>query len=238
MKALLLDLDNTLLENSMDSFVPAYLSAISQHVAQVFSPQSFIRYLMQATDAMSSDVDPQRTNMQVFDAAFFPALGRTREELDPLLDDFYARRFPELASLTRPVPGARPLVEWAFDRGYQVAIATNPLFPRTAVEQRLEWAGLPVEHFPFDLVTTYEVMHAAKPHTAYYREIAACLDRQPQECVMVGDEWEMDVQPAMEVGMWAFWIGEPQRELPEQGATFVGHGSLVDFWDWIREQEA
>lgn len=238
MKALLLDLDNTLLENSMESFIPAYLSSISRHVAEELSPQQFIHHLMQATDAMSSDVDPQRTNMQVFDTAFFPAIGCTREELEPLLDDFYARRFPELASLTQPVPGARSLVEWAFEQGLQVAIATNPLFPRTAVEQRLEWAGIPADRFPYDLITTYEIMHAAKPHTAYYREIIMHLDRQPEECIMVGDEWEMDILPAMELGMRAYWIAGAEREAPSEAPTLIGQGSLAAFWHWIREREA
>lgn len=232
-KAILLDLDNTLLQNDMETFVPAYLAALGGFVATLFPPETFIRHLLRATDAMVAHTDPTCTNMQAFDAAFFPAIGRSREEMGPLFDEFYATLFPHLRSLTRPVPAARPLVEWAFARGLQVAVATNPLFPRTAVEQRLEWAGLPVDEFPFHLVTTYEEMHAAKPHRTYYLEIAQRLERAPEECLMVGDEWEMDIYPATAVGMSAYWIAETDSEPPLHDDLLVGRGDLAGLAHWL-----
>ncbi len=235
-RALLLDLDNTLLRNDMDIFVPAYLATLSEYIADHFPKEGFIQLLMRATNEMLANTDPNRTNMEVFDAAFFPAIGRSRQELEPLFDEFYATRFPLLRSLTQPDPSARPLVEWAFVQGFQVAIATNPLFPRTAVEQRLEWAGVPVEEFPYDLVTTYEVMHAAKPHAAYYLEIANRLGRQVEECLMVGDDWRMDIQPALSVGMKAYWIAGPQQSPPTETAALLGIGSLAEFSRWVQDE--
>jgi FMN phosphatase YigB (HAD superfamily) len=221
----------------MERFLPTYLSALSEHMADFAPPETFVRHLLSATDAMLSDGHPDRTNMEVFNAAFFPALGRTREEMEPFFDAFYATRFAQLRTLTRPKPAARPLLNWAFDRGLQVAVATNPLFPRTAIDQRLEWAGVPVEDYPYHLVTSYEDMHAAKPHTAYFLEVANRLDRRVEECVMVGDDWEMDIRPALEVGMWAYWIAGPQRTPPGDEAAPVGQGSLADFARWIRGEK-
>jgi HAD superfamily hydrolase (TIGR01549 family) len=234
-RALLLDLDNTLLQNDMERFIPAYLSTLGQYMSALFQPEPFIRHLMHGTDAMCSDADPSRTNKEVFDAAFFPAIGRSRHELEPLFDDFYATRFPQFRDLTQPNPAARSLVEWAFAQGFQVAIATNPLFPLTAIEQRLEWAGVPTSDFPYHLVTSYENMHAAKPHEAYFREIAQRLGRPVGECMMVGDEWEMDIAPALAAGMLAYWIAEPDQTSPAGGATPSGQGSLTDFARWIRK---
>lgn len=231
-KAILLDLDNTLLQNDMETFVPAYLSALAGFVAAHFPPETFIRHLLRATDAVVAHTDTTRTNMQVFDEAFFPALGRRREELEPLFDEFYATRFPQLRELTGPIPAARPLVERAFAQGWRVAVATNPLFPRTAVEQRLAWAGVPVDEFPYHLVTTYEEMHATKPHRAYYLEIAQRLGCQPEECLMAGDEWEMDIQPAMAVGMSAYWVAAG-RTPPAQERLLVGHGDLAGLARWL-----
>jgi len=232
-RALLLDLDNTLLENDMDRFVPAYLAALGEYVSGFFPPDDFIRHLMRATNEMLSNTDPTRTNMEVFDAAFFPAIGRTRAELEPLFDAFYANHFPQLRRLTRPVPAARPLLEWAFARGFQVVVATNPLFPRSAIEQRLEWAGVPAGEFPYDLITGYEDMHAAKPHPAYFLEIAQRLGRRTEECLMVGDDWQMDILPALEVGMGAYWIADADRTPPPGGPTPTGQGDLADFARWI-----
>ncbi len=185
-RAVLLDLDNTLLENDMEQFIPAYLGLLGRFIADHYPPDAFIRHLMRATDAMMANNGSERTNRDVFDAAFFPAIGRTREEMEPLFEEFYATHFPTLRALTRPVRIARPLMEWLFRQGFQVAIATNPLFPRTAIDQRLAWAGVPVEEFPYHLITSYEVMHASKPHLAFFAEVARGLGRTPEECMMVG----------------------------------------------------
>lgn len=233
-KALLLDLDNTLLENDMDRFVPAYLGLLAEYMADHLPADVLIPHLMRATRAMLDNADTGRTNMEVFDAEFFPAIGRTRRELEPVFERFYATRFSRLRGLTAPVAAARPLVEWAFQQGLQVAIATNPLFPLTAIEQRLEWAGIPVDEFPYDLVTSYEDMHATKPHGAYFLEIAARLGREPGECLMAGDDWDMDIEPALEVGMLAYWICEPARRAPEVDPAPVGVGSLSDLLTWLR----
>jgi len=234
-QALLLDLDNTLLKNDMERFVPAYLSALSEYMSELFSPDVFTRHLMRATNAMLSNTDTSHSNLEVFDAAFFPALGRTRAELGPLFDAFYATRFPQLRSLTRPNPAARPLLEWAFGQGFQITIATNPLFPRTAIEQRLEWAGVPVDEFPYHLITGYEDMHATKPHPAYFLEIAQRLGRRVEECLMVGDDWKMDIHPALAVGMQAYWIAASEQRPPAGKPVPAGQGSLSDFARWIRD---
>ncbi len=235
-RAILLDLDNTLLGNDMETFLPAYFALLSQYVAPRLEPNQFIRHLLQATEKMTANADPARTNREVFEARFFPIQGYGREEMEPFLADFYAHQFPQLRSITRPDPAARPLVEWVFERGFQVAIATNPLFPRVAVEQRLEWAGVPAAEFPYHLITSYENMHASKPHPLYFAEIAAHLDLPPEACLMVGDDWRMDIAPALSVGMAAYWIAGPDAAVPDEEALLAGRGSLADFHRWLVRQ--
>ena len=240
LKAILLDLDNTLLSNSMEIFMPAYLQAITRHAAHLIPPERLISEMMQATQAMNENDGTGSTNEEAFASAFYPALGYERAVLEPVFEQFYAKEFSKLQPLTQQRSEARPLVEWGFERGLQVAIATNPLFPRTAIEQRLEWAGIPVIEFDYALVTTYEDMHATKSHPAYYREILAQLGRQPGECLMVGDHWEWDVANAALAGIPAYWIAEPGETPPslpprkgDEMEVPVGQGGLADLWDWV-----
>ena len=79
---------------------------------------------------------------------------------------------------------------------------------RGRLEQRLAWAGLPVAAHDFALVTTHENMHAAKPSTAYYREIVDLLGLRPQEALMVGDDWDNDIMPANRQKIGTFWVVE------------------------------
>jgi FMN phosphatase YigB (HAD superfamily) len=113
-----------------------------------------------------------------------------------------------------------------------VIVATNPLFPRPPIEQRLAWADLAVTEFDYTLVTSYEVMHATKAHPAYYREILTLIGRPPEACLMVGDHWEWDIARAAEVGISAYWITD-HTEKPAAALPLVGQGSLKDLWAMV-----
>jgi FMN phosphatase YigB (HAD superfamily) len=229
LKALLLDLDDTLIDNSMDTFIPAYFRALEAFVAGMVEPGLFIQELLSATRAMDRNDGSGQSNEEVFASAFYPALGVEREKLEPLLARFYAEAFPKLEPLTAPRPAAPKIVDWAKNRGLQVVIATNPLFPRTAIEQRMAWGGVGVDRFEYELVTCYENSHATKSSPAYFTDIVEFLGRQPDECLMVGDNWGWDVVCAGEAGLPSYWIAEPAAPRPEPAAEVVGQGDLDEF---------
>jgi FMN phosphatase YigB (HAD superfamily) len=235
-KAILLDLDDTLLANPMETFIPAYFQALGAYMAHLVPPERLLQELMRGSRAMEANVGAGITNEEAFAAVFYPALGHERSDLEPVLVQFYAEEYPKLRSLTHPVPEGRPLIEWAFESDLQVVIATNPFFPRVAIEQRLEWANVPVTDFDYALVTCYEDMHATKAHSAYYQEIIDLLDLQPGECLMVGDDWQRDMEPAASIGIPVYWItpspdGPPTKQV--EGGVLMGQGTLEGFLDWI-----
>lgn len=221
-RALLFDLDGTLLDSSMETFLPPYFKALVSKVAHLVQPQQFIEQIMRSTRAMMANTDPTRTNAQVFAEDFFPAIGLPRETLMPIFEDFYTHEYGQLRAYTRLKPEARPVVDSAFAAGYQVVIATQPVFPRTAIQQRLEWAG--VGDFDYALITAYENMHSCKPWPAYFEEICAHLGRQPAECLMVGDSLDQDIEPAARVGLATFWV----TAHPDPATPADWQGSLVD----------
>lgn len=237
-RVLLLDLDDTLLQNPMSSFIPAYFEALGTHLAQWVDPETLITELLRSTRAMEGNLGQGPTNEETFSQHFFPALGLPRRELQPEIDRFYAEVYPRLKVLTEPAPGVRPFMEWAFCQGYQIVIATNPLFPMSALRERLDWAGVPVSDFNYSLVTSFEEMHATKASPAYYEEICQRLEVDADECLMVGDDWERDIVPATRIGISAFWITEsdlifPLRESLAPGSLY-GQGSLEDLWKRLR----
>jgi FMN phosphatase YigB (HAD superfamily) len=203
-RAVLFDLDDTLLENDMDRFVKEYFELLTPHMAHRVAPDKFVSALLNATFAMVRNINPAVTNREAFIEDFFPRIGWKAEELMPLFDDFYAGPYNRLRLLTRPNPAARSAVQAAFDAGCDAVIATNPIFPETAIRQRMEWAG--VAEFPFKLVTSYEMMHSAKPSPRYYTEILEKIGRCPEECIMVGNDWDNDMAPAMKAGLHVFWV--------------------------------
>ena len=233
-RAVLFDLDDTLLYSDVGSlekgFLQHYFRLLTDYARSLADPQTFMAALLTATQAMQRDQHPDTTNEQAFAPVFAAHLGRPWPELKPLFARFYEEQFPALRGHTRSLPAARRAVETCLDAGYRVAIATNPLFPARAIEHRLEWAG--VSDMPFDLVTTYENMHACKPSPDYYREIAAMLGVDPGACLMAGNDVQRDIEPAQAVGMRTFlvdrWLaGDDSQVKPD------GRGTLQDFIEWI-----
>jgi HAD superfamily hydrolase (TIGR01549 family) len=229
---LLLDLDDTLLHNHIDAFLPAYLKLLSAELAPYAPPEAMVAQLLSATRAMAANLRPDCTLKQIFETAFYPPLGLTPEDLREVLRRFYEEKFPSLQSLTRPKPEAVELVQAAFERGYRVAVATNPLFPRRAIEHRLAWAGLPVEQYPFELISSYETFHFSKPNPAYFAEILGRLNWPEDGVLMVGDDWKRDIQGASQLGLATFWLSNGAATA-EGGQAPSGRGELGQALDWI-----
>jgi FMN phosphatase YigB (HAD superfamily) len=174
---------------------------------------------------MLANHHPARTVYQAFAEDFFPALGTSEGTLFPHFEEFYRDEFPKLSGLTRRREAAARLVSSALDAGLRVAVATNPLFPRMAIDHRLEWAGVPSSTTPFSVVTSNETFHSAKPQLAYYTEILGHLGIHAAEAAMVGDNVQDDLIPARALGMATFHVAS------EPDAAFPG-GALEDAIAW------
>jgi FMN phosphatase YigB (HAD superfamily) len=225
-KALLLDLDGTLLDNDIDSFLQSYLKSLGRHMAPWVAPDRLLPQLLKSTGVMLANREPTRTLQQTFADDFYPALGTTEAALLTHFEAFYRDEFPKLRGLTLQREAASRLVRSALEAGVLVAVATNPLFPRMAIDHRLAWAGVPSPTTPFSLVTSYEAFHSAKPQPAYYAEILGHLGVHAAEAAMVGDSLQDDLAPARSLGMAAFHIS---REATSGDSA----GSLEDAIDWF-----
>jgi FMN phosphatase YigB (HAD superfamily) len=230
---LLFDLDGTLLGNEMNSFVPAYLQALAKRMSSVAAPDHLVKTLLSATRQMVENNDPEQTLEAKFDAAFYPQLGVNRQDVQRTIDAFYAEDFPKLRCLTQFKPEAKQVVQQIVQLGNQVAIATNPLFPRTAIFQRLSWAGLATDQVPFALVSSYETFHFAKPHAAFFAEFIAQLGWPKAPVVMVGDEAENDIHPARRMGFSVFWTNKDGVSTWDKESEIPPNGQLTDLIPWL-----
>jgi len=228
---LLFDLDDTLLGNPLDAFLRGYFGQMARHFALgEVDAKRLVDAVFYGTNVMVANTDPTRELLGIFYEAFFPKLGWEAAENIPRFDEFYQVRFPKLQPLTEYRPAARAVMEWAFGVGYQVVIATSPIFPMRAVRERMRWAG--VDDFPYALVTAIEKCHFAKPHPEYFAEVLARLDKRPDEALVVGNDWEADMVPAARLGLPHYWIASPESVPPANTAHPVGIGPLEAFLEW------
>jgi FMN phosphatase YigB (HAD superfamily) len=232
---LLLDLDDTLLVNPMERFLPGYFQAVSGALSHLIQPDILVSALLSSTRAMIANRQPDRTLEQVFDETFYLAVGLPKERVQPEIERFFKETYPALRLLTQPKPEAQQFVKQAFISGFQVVIATSPVFPLAAIEQRLDWAGLSVDSLTYSLVSCVERFHFSKPYAGYFTEIMAQLGWPDEPVFVIGDDFEQDISPSLSLGLPAFQVTPANNPLPmDTPNPSTAIGDLGDAWNWLQ----
>lgn len=258
--AILFDLDDTLLQNDMAVFIPRYLELLAEHAAGRVDKGELVAAVIASTQAMMNSIDPSTTNREVFWEHFEGLTGFSADRDEQFFERFYFGRYRTLRGLTRRLEAARTLLDHCHARGYRIVIATNPVYPRRGILERLVWAGLEPLIDDCALITSYENMHATKPHPDYYREILNQLDCSPAAAVMVGNDTTADIEPARAAGLHTFHVdgraspnsadrlraleppGPARGEAPgaatgDSEQRVDGRGALADVGAWLDRLE-
>lgn len=200
-KAVLFDLDGTLLPMDQDTFIKVYLGGLAKKMApHGYDPEKMVKGVYMGMKAMTGN-DGTRTNEEAFWDAFTGVLGEEVRKDIPIFDDFYRNEFQDVKNICGFLPEAAQTVYKLKEMGYRVVLATTPMFPSIATESRIRWAGMEPEDF--EIFTTYENYHYCKPNLNYYKEILEQLGVQPEECLMVGNDVGEDMITE-ELGMKVF----------------------------------
>lgn len=227
---LLVDLDDTLLNTNLQAFIPAYFQSLSKELTPHAAPDIMLRALLKGTHSMNESADFSRTLQDVFEAEFYPHLNVSRSEIEPAIEKFYDNVFPNLGGLTTQVLDAKTFVDWAIRRGYRVAIATDPLFPRMATYHRLRWAGFDPKQF--ELVSSFENFHFTKTHPAYYAEVLGRMGWPEGPVLMVGNDLDRDISPSKKLGLAAFHVDVESAASLRKDAQ-QPRGTLSDLIQWL-----
>ena len=203
MKAVLFDLDGTLLPMDQEVFVECYMGHLAGYMAHYdYDPRKLVKTVWKGTEAMMKN-QTGKLNDAVFWETFREEYGPRADTDKAVFEEFYATEFGKVRTSCGFNPASAELVGWLKEQGVRVILATNPLFPEVATRQRIRWAGL--DPADFEIVTTYENARYCKPNPAYYREILEQAGLAPEECVMVGNDAREDMA-AEEVGMAVFLL--------------------------------
>lgn len=200
LKAVLFDLDNTLIIFEEPIFFKAYMKKISAHFTDLMPPHEFVQKLVHSTQMMIQN-NGEKTNADFFIDSFSNGLNVPREKLWQRFINFYENEFEEFKSLMTPLPGVHDVLSNLKQKGLKIVIATNPMFPMIVQKVRLSWSG--IDDIPFDLITSAENTTFCKPRLEYYHQICDLIDEQPQHCLMVGNDAFNDMI-ASKIGMKTF----------------------------------
>lgn len=203
LKVIFFDLDGTLLPMDQDVFVKTYFGLLAKNLSQKgFEPQKLIESIYLGTGAMVKN-DGKNTNEEVFWAQMSKIYGDNIINQKDTFEQFYINDFPFVKESCGFNKQSNEVIKFLKSRGYRIVLATNPIFPEIATNQRIIWAGL--DKSDFELVTTYENSRHSKPNLQYYLDILNTLGVEPSECMMVGNDVSEDMI-ASNLGMKVFLL--------------------------------
>ena len=229
-KAILFDLDGTLLPMEQDDFVKAYVGGLVKVSASLgYDGVKMAEAIMRGTAAMVKNTG-EKTNEEVFWDFIFDIVDKNIDK--GMYDEFYRTDFQRVKDVCGNEPLAKEIIESAKNKGLRVILATNPLFPSVATESRIRWAGLSPEDFEY--FTTYENSRYCKPNLDYYREILSKLDLSPEECLMVGNDVGEDMI-ARALGMQVFLLTPCLINRKNEDISVFNHGDAKKLIEYLKE---
>lgn len=223
-KAVLFDLDNTLIHNPPHPFALAFMDAIETHSLKAHGISGMAQAVNAGVKAQQRTRLPHLTNEEVMLATIARQTGLELARIGEMLHHFYAEAYPRLRDCIRPVATAPELISHLMEAGYAVVVATNPLYPIEAVRERLQWGGLPADLDRYAFVTHLGNMHFAKPDPAYYAEILARVGVEPDETLLIGDSLSNDIIPAQALGLHTAHVG------PDTPLSMLTQNIMVEGW--------
>ncbi len=185
LKAVLFDLDNTLILFEELVFFENYTKKLYLAFKDMMTPQEFSQRLIHSTQMMIKN-NGEINNAEYFIKDFANGTEADEKELWQRFAHFYENEFEQFQPLMKPLDGARDVVLFVKQKGLKVVIASNPMFPTNVQLARLRWANL--DDIPFDLITSAENTTFVKPRLEYYRQICEKIKLQPENCLMVGND--------------------------------------------------
>ncbi|MEO5741666.1 MAG: HAD family hydrolase [Vicinamibacterales bacterium] len=214
--ALLLDLDDTILDDS--SLVhESWREACAGHADRLvpLEPQVVVDAIRKTSKWFWEDPDRHRDGRLQLDAArrevvrlALLQLGIQDTTLAGCIGDAYSHR-RDIGM--EPLPDAIDTVRWLRDSGRKLALLTNG----AAVAQRRKIARFELADL-FDVILVEGELGFGKPDERVYKRALSALDVRPADTWMVGDNLEWDVAAPQKLGMSGVWIDARGRGLPEQ----------------------
>ncbi len=211
-KAILFDMDGTLLDINLEAYIYAYNSKRASLLSDITNRSKY-SFVLPTTKAYMAIDDQNRTdsltNEELYTRVFYK---ESKVPLgDPIISNLMKYFDLEMASQlnnrlinAHPRVGGFEAIKKARELGMKVALATNPSFTKEAIDVRMRWAGLSADMF--DHVSHMSNSTRLKPSSRYYTETAHAIGVEPEECIMIGNDAKRDIaSPGL--GMNTIYVG-------------------------------
>lgn len=229
MNTVLFDLDGTLLSMNAEEFEKVYFNEIGKSFSDLMDPMELGKHIWASTKTMVSSLD-ERTNEEVFMEDFNIRVNNRLHEFWHRFDNFYDNEFLRVQSSVKSEENMIRSVKLLKEKGYNVVVVTNPLFPIKAIHHRIRWAGFKPEDFTY--ITSFEKNHYCKPQIKLYEEVLKDINKKPGECLMVGNDTVEDLV-AKNIGIKTYLIKDNILNKNDKSYVTDYEGNYEEFYKFV-----
>jgi FMN phosphatase YigB (HAD superfamily) len=216
LKAVLIDLDNTMILFDEIVFYKRYMKRIVPFFDDLVPGEEFSDRLLGGIRGLLHN-NGETVNRDYFMNIFCAGCEDRRQDIWERFMAFYRTEYEKIPVDVKIPPGLNEGLERLRALDLIVVVATNPLFPELAQYKRMSWADLAPERF--DAVTHMDNSSFVKPRKEYYQEICDKMGLAPEACLMIGND-EINDMVAGTLGMKTFLTTE--SEAFDYGAVTKG----------------
>jgi FMN phosphatase YigB (HAD superfamily) len=216
LKAVLIDLDNTMILFDEIAFYQRYMERIVPFFDGLVPAEQFRDRLLRGIRGLLQN-NGEMVNQEMFLNIFCDGYEDRRQAIWERFMAFYLTEYEKIAIDVKIPPGLQDVLDALRSWNLAVVVATNPLFPEIAQIKRMAWGGLDPQRF--DGVTHMENSNYVKPRKEYYRQICDRMGLPPECCLMVGND-QINDMVAGTLGMKTYLTTE--SEVFDYGAVTKG----------------
>ena len=231
-KAVLFDLDGTLLPMDLDEYFREYFRLLCEKLYPLGydDPKKLVHTIKQGVYKTCLN-DGSKTNGEVFWDQFISVYGKTQQEHEAVLDEYYKNEYNKTKEKCGYNADSNKTVKLIKQMGLKTVVATKPIFPDIAIRKRIEWAGVDVEDFEY--YTSYDKCKYCKPSPDYYKEIAEKIGLLPEECLMVGNDVSEDMT-AEKCGMKVFLLTDCLINSDNKDISCYKQGGFAELIEYVK----
>lgn len=227
---ILLDLDGTVLPMDMDLFMKLYFNEMTKVFIDLPDYDQVAKNIWTATAAMVKNTEAHKSNEQVFMETYSKLIQGTMDEHKERLEVFYDTGYLKTKAAVIDNEYMRKSIDLLKRKGYQLVLATNPIFPLRAILHRITWAGFEPNEFSY--ISCFEKNHYCKPQIMFYEEVLAEIGKSPEECLMVGNDVQEDMV-VRELGVKTYLLDEHLLHRTSETIQVDYQGNYKAFYEFV-----
>ncbi len=231
MNTVLLDLDGTVLPLDMDLFMTIYFTEMEKVFNDLPDHEMLVKNIWAATDAAVRNTE-KITNEEAFMNTYGQLIVGDLEEHKKRFEAFYDEGFLKAEKSVIENEWMQKSIKLLKVKGYNLVLATNPIFPMKAIHHRISWAGF--EPSDFSYISSFEKNHYCKPQIKYYEEVLSAIGKKPEECIMVGNDVQEDMI-VHKLGVKTYLITEHILHRTDEPIQVDYKGNYEDFFRFVEE---